>query len=1411
MTPVGPDKSNEQAPNIRKRPRDGPKPNTKPKKRKPKPASDHSQGWFSIHDIIDEKVENGRIKYLIDWDGIDKNGRRYDPTWEPAANVTKVAINAWRDKKNDEAPKATDAPGHDKDSRPLESTQDTDPAQALNWRREKRKIKPRDFDSTLGRSYNNTEEEEHKRRQAEGSYVRVSRAESKHQSIPFSGCLYTGNSEVHELAQAGPVVGIKGAQIVVELPGVSTFDPSEFQVIPPSQTSQQSSQSTLPERRHPGGLTVRDQRIIPDSQEISSTSASEHNSYPDSVDLLVESQVSKDPLAPRKPVENLLQASSSGIPSHQPDPRFVGISGLSINPNISTNSAVNSVTNQNHSVLHTTSTGPSQGPVTGLSPVFQTQPSFDWDIAVATSPATISHNGIIPASLRQHLGTQTVQETESQHSHITNRASTPTNSQAAQIIQPLSSHPGGATFHSQSFFSVFAEDSTVPETVPRQREAQVDSQDSSQALSELDGNIRVSSTATKGHEADSSAVLPHESQSATQRSEEPNLRCDTIELSQQSRLVTPDMDGTSAAATPESFQEKMRRIREQHFGRSSVVGTISPATPSPVPLDIVSHVAFNSMPQAAAHIDGENAPTVDTPASLISPMVLLPSAEATRALDMTEPSFEAAQAPIDTNLPHEHILADAVPLHAYDAPLIEQPATLNPSALTLSIENDVDGSPSIPTDDGFASGPPPPRSIDSDEEEMQADYPRGLLPHVPTGPSEYLITLPFQTSSRPQYNDIIRENEALIHEYNASFRVFPHETPKKDIVEKLDIMFSRLFDICDFPPFLDSLASMSAEQITKHVIATNAKFSFVDELLDELQALNSDKKILILVRPGKLMDLLDHVIQSRGYHYIRSGQEIISEADTGDLLTVALCSTTDEESSIPKNFDVIIAFDHTFRQELVSPMDHTISPIILALVTTASIQHLNMRIMENLQPLERKNVLMLALVKAMRFIEEPDPSISLFSIVEKFTRRIQMPDDEEDDFYWEPQSLPTEIFGDLYAASSQIEATQFSATSLGADQLPGSRKRSHIEDDGDESLPKRPKMSQPQVVTALNHVSDALRSLLGDGLTKDAEKATVVVSVDKLEALSAKLAEMEPKLKESKARENEFRQLCDRAQKEVNSYASSINKIQTRYMEALKERGIFEAECKTAREEASGLGRSLESRQTEIATLKATRTELEKKLTEANDALLHSSNPNLIKMAQLEKDLNAANAQVQRLDKRVAVMQSDTDYSKNMYNTASQRGSELASENRGYEKQIEQLQRKADANIIEVNRVQARNEVRALAQQVKELKNVARERDAELNRIREELKALKSGRRETRQSSVPRSPRLNSLGVMSPRNGTRGPSAMGGPSSSRGTSPAPPTGVFDMPASSGNGAQNTTAFTQGPGANRISHLRDQRF
>ena len=141
----------------------------------------------------------------------------------------------------------------------------------------------------------------------------------------------------------------------------------------------------------------------------------------------------------------------------------------------------------------------------------------------------------------------------------------------------------------------------------------------------------------------------------------------------------------------------------------------------------------------------------------------------------------------------------------------------------------------------------------------------------------------------------------------------------------------------------------------------------------------------------------------------------------------------------------------------------------------------------------------------------------------------------------------------------------------------------------------------------------------------------------------------------------EFRQLSDRSKKEVDGYAASINKIQTRFMEALKDRGIFEAECTEAKEQASTLTTSLESARKENETLKDTNTELRKKLSEATESLLHSSVPELSKMAQLSQDLEESRAAAQ-----------------------------LRVENGELEAQLEVLGRRASDNVARVHELQNR-------------------------------------------------------------------------------------------------------------------------
>lgn len=40
-----------------------------------------SQDWFSIRDIIQEKIHKGKLYYLIDWEDDVRTGDPYEPSW----------------------------------------------------------------------------------------------------------------------------------------------------------------------------------------------------------------------------------------------------------------------------------------------------------------------------------------------------------------------------------------------------------------------------------------------------------------------------------------------------------------------------------------------------------------------------------------------------------------------------------------------------------------------------------------------------------------------------------------------------------------------------------------------------------------------------------------------------------------------------------------------------------------------------------------------------------------------------------------------------------------------------------------------------------------------------------------------------------------------------------------------------------------------------------------------------------------------------------------------------------------------------------------------------------------------------------------------------------------------------------
>lgn len=899
----------------------------------------------------------------------------------------------------------------------------------------------------------------------------------------------------------------KGPQTVAELPHKLPSEHLEFQRLLSSHKSQSQPQPQ-PQPQHPqSGLSqteisrhapfsqTRDQRIIPDSQGFSSLSASEAQSRSSRQYPLTTGQLPRETAtlseASGERANSQTTSVTPSITSHQPDHQATG------------------VLNDQHLSIFTTTTGartsaasPGQQSLvcrfssenssqktnrSGDDRSFLTQLSFELDVASAPLSRQPSFDGSAgPSSERNFSSNAHIPTTQKSVFASVDSISSHTNSQAAQIVPPLSSQPERLLSTSQETFSFYDEEGIARSTVTGQPPQQPSNpQGSSQALDVLNGNTRSSSSAPRACELVLQANTNSLSQShATSEKSRDRIRAPVHSASRRtlSPVQTRQTDLASGVTTsivyerpsrrhslpptkmqssrsviPGTTAQRLKKMREDLFAARGL-GQLNQSPDVPVNSSIPPNSATStptadqSEIQAPAEANAHAGTEPDLPTAVSPPSLPIMSLET--PVEAVEDERPSALGP--TQVSNDPLPGDSLPFTMdpgdinYHPPHEEPPATLDPSHLTLSIE-ERDLSPSIPTDDALAGSAGPEDFIPSvdfskqSDDEVPQEYSRDLLPYIPSGVNEHLITLPFFVSAGGwvQYNDIIRENEAIIRAYNSCFLVSPYQKPAPSVIAAIDKMFSRLLDYCDFPPYLETALELGREAVTKHVVGSNSKFCFVDEFLLNLNQQGSTKKILILARPGQLVDLLSNIVQTRGYRLIRSGREVDSPTAAQSFLTVAVYSTDEDLSALPNDADAIIAFDHTYRQDLLPPSNEANPPLVLVLTNTDSVQHINMQISESMEPLERKNCLVLAVFNAMKHIEEPDHSIrDPPEIARLFAHYLEMPD--TDDFYWEPQEIPEDIFENLPETSSQIQHSQHSLEHFAASQGPGSRKRSHV-------------------------------------------------------------------------------------------------------------------------------------------------------------------------------------------------------------------------------------------------------------------------------------------------------------------------------------------------------------------------------
>lgn len=173
----------------------------------------------------------------------------------------------------------------------------------------------------------------------------------------------------------------------------------------------------------------------------------------------------------------------------------------------------------------------------------------------------------------------------------------------------------------------------------------------------------------------------------------------------------------------------------------------------------------------------------------------------------------------------------------------------------------------------------------------------------------------------------------------------------------------------------------------------------------------------------------------------------------------------------------------------------------------------------------------------------------------------------------------------------------------------------------------------------------------------------------------------------------------------------------------------------------------LEARNSELARLKEEKQSVENELAATRGAMLNNSDSLVAENGRMREQIRSLQDDNTKLQARLANLQNDFDFMRSKYQEASHEAAESAREIVGMKETISQLQHKASVNVPQL---QHSYEIRQLMERVDELELIRVELQRELDKKVEELRVRMNGRRETRGTSVPRSPRMGA-GTMSPR------------------------------------------------------------
>ncbi|KAF2208491.1 hypothetical protein CERZMDRAFT_101241 [Cercospora zeae-maydis SCOH1-5] len=596
-----------------------------------------------------------------------------------------------------------------------------------------------------------------------------------------------------------------------------------------------------------------------------------------------------------------------------------------------------------------------------------------------------------------------------------------------------------------------------------------------------------------------------------------------------------------------------------------------------------------------------------------------------------------------------------------------------------------------------------------------------LQPRVITDPETtgiHLVPVAPAPPQRDQYQNNIYFDRELIAE------VRKEDSVGGDLLKRANAFLQRLRNTAMHPDLIspETLSQKAENEVqARWDISCSAKFAFLNEFIANLS--DQNLHIAVVAHGDRIPTILQNFLQGIKVPCKRWARPTpedpdLSETNLGLKFSIV---DLDVETQGVQPADVVIAVDPLVDHQhpLVRAVRKKTSEenakwaMLLVLVLPRTIEHLEKCLQADMSPAARTKLLV-KLTHETRAeagrLESTQATIrDAASAIANFL--------EDTTAEW-----PIAGLSQLEELDSQTE------TDIQADSHGVKRPLDQMETDTDsDTAAKRLRQTPAPVEGTINpfdlditHVSNSLEKGTAEALGSDTASQT--------------------------ATEQKLRELLQNMQERLDEHVKALEDLQYRYED--QRRGLLEV--KKQRDGAIITAERAAARMTSVeadnTALRTERTQLKEALGEARQQLLNHTIPEVRELEELRMQVQQSKTKEEKAVKKAAATEQDVEWIRSQYQEASNQVRDLRQNNKELEQSLEKANTIAKGEQARARQASAQGHNKILEQETKKLRSMVENMKVAMKNKDEQLALLREGRGRigTRQSSVPRSPRMGS-------------------------------------------------------------------